>query len=125
MFPWDFGIINALNKESKFKIIPNNSQNNVIEEPCLLFELKNILQCKNFTAKADFSLTVIENDGNSMDMLKDVNKIICKDLDLYQSSCKIGTAKIKVNSIENKKNLLTLNLSAILNLKAIYEDENE
>jgi hypothetical protein len=48
--------------------------------------------------------------------------VISKELILRQSDAVIGFAKVKIDSIENKKNCLVINLISILRLKAIYKD---
>ncbi len=126
MFPWDFGIINVLNEESKFKIIPYDTPKGMIRGPCLLFELKSMMQHKNFTTKAEFTLTVVEGterNGSSAEIMKEINRVINADLVLHQSEEEIGTARVKIESVENKKNTFLLNLVAIILLKPIYEDE--
>ena len=76
-------------------------------------------------SRAEFTLTIVDNkeiSGESLTILKNINKIISKELTLRQSDFTIGTARIKVDSVESKKNNLIMNLVAILQLKAIYEN---
>lgn len=125
MFPWDFGIINAIKKELICSIFPSHPPEDKRNAPYLIFELKKIQQGKSLKSKAEFTITIVDdknNSGKSLNILKNINRIISKDLTLSQSNYTIGSAKIKVDSVENKKNNLVLNMVAILELKAIYED---
>lgn len=125
MFPWDFGIINAIKSQFAFSIFPSIPPEEFRETPYLIFELKNVLQGKNLMSRAEFILTIVDNkerSGQSLNILKNINKIISNELTLRQGNFNIGTARIKIDSIENKKNNLIINLIAILQLKAIYED---
>jgi hypothetical protein len=126
MIPWDLGIIKAIGKELEHAIFPSNPPEEMRKTPYLIFELKNVLQGKNLTSRAEFSITIVEGKGvasASFEILKAINKIISKELTLSQDDFEIGSARAKISSIENKKNNLILNLVAILKLKAIYEDE--
>ncbi|MDR0678310.1 MAG: hypothetical protein LBF44_02110 [Holosporaceae bacterium] len=129
MIPWDLGIINAIKKELEFAIFPSNPPEEFGKKtPYLIFELKNILQGKNLMSRVEFSITIVDNKevtSASFEILKAINKIISKELTLSQDETPIGSAKIKINSIESKKNNLILNLVAILRLEAVYEDEYE
>ena len=126
MFLWDFGIINAIKNQFALSIFPSEPPEELRKTPYLIFELKNVLQGKNLMSRAEFTLTIVDNkemSGESLNILKNINKIISKELTLCQDDFKIGTACIKVDSVESKKNNLTINLVAILRLNAIYEDE--
>jgi hypothetical protein len=128
MIPWDLGIINAIKKEIKLAIFPSNPPKELRQFPHLIFELNNILQGKNLTSRAEFTLTIVDDKEvtvASFEILKAINKIISKELTLSQGDVVIGTAKIKINSVESKNNNIILKLIAILKLKAVYEnDEN-
>ncbi len=125
MLPWDFGIINAIKNQFAFSIFPSIPPEELRKTPYLIFELKNVLQGKNQMSRVEFILTIVdvkEISGESLNILKNINKIISKELALRQDEFMIGTARIKIESIENKKNNLIINLVAILQLKAVYED---
>jgi hypothetical protein len=125
MLPWDFGVINAIKSELAFPIFPSAPPDGMGKTPYLIFELKSIQQCGNFKAKTEFSLTIIDSkdiSGESLNILRNINCIIRKELVLSQSNSVIGSAKVKVDSIGNKKNCLIINLISILQLKEIYED---
>jgi hypothetical protein len=128
MIPWDLGIIRAMGKELKMAIFPSLPPEGKRNTPYLIFELKNVLQGKNCMIRAEFSITVVDDKevtSASYDIMKAINKIISKELTLLQENVVIGSAKIKINAVENRKNNLILQLIAILKMKAIYEDENE
>jgi hypothetical protein len=129
MIPWDLGIINAIKKELEFAIFPSNPPEGLGKKtPYLIFELKNILQGKNLISRVEFAITIVDNKevtSASFEILKAINKIISRELTLSQEETPIGNAKIKINSVESKKNNLILNLVAILRLEAVYEDEDE
>jgi hypothetical protein len=55
--------------------------------------------------------------------MRTINKIICKELTLGQDSYILGSARIKTDAVESKKNRLVLKMTAIIKLNAIYEDE--
>jgi hypothetical protein len=74
----------------------------------------------------EFLITIVDRDevtGTAFEVLRVINKIISKELTLFQENSVIGSAKIKINSVASKENSLILNLVAILQLKAIYEDQ--
>ncbi|MDR0632227.1 MAG: hypothetical protein LBF54_03255 [Holosporaceae bacterium] len=126
MIPWDLGIIRAIGKELEFAIFPTRPPEDKRRTPYLIFELKNVLQGKNLTSRAEFSITVVDDKevtSASYDVLKAINKVISKELTLCQGEAEIGSARIKIDSVESKQNNLMLNLVAILKMKAIYEDE--
>ncbi|MDR3151221.1 MAG: hypothetical protein LBT67_00015 [Holosporaceae bacterium] len=129
--PWDFGIINAIKKGLTTVIFPSSPPEMLRKTPYIIFELKDIRQGKNLMSRVEFVLTIVDgndDDGNScsgksIQVLQNITKIISRELTLYQEESIIGSAKIKIESIENRKNNLRLNLVAILQLKAIYEDD--
>ncbi|MDR0677208.1 MAG: hypothetical protein LBF57_00840 [Holosporaceae bacterium] len=124
MYPWDFGIINAIRKELQCAIFPANPPEELRKTPYLIFELKNILQGKNLLSRAEFSITIVDNEEKfGFIVLRSINKIISRELTLSQGEAVIGSAKAKINSVESKGNSLILNMVAILKLEAIYEDE--
>ncbi|MDR3187463.1 MAG: hypothetical protein LBT63_03495 [Holosporaceae bacterium] len=126
MLPWDMGIINAIKKELKWPIFPSKPPEELRKTPHIIFELQNVLQGKNLMSRVEFLVTIVDRDevtGAAFEVLRAINKIISKELTLFQENCAIGSAKIKINSIASKENSLILNLVAILQLKAIYEDQ--
>jgi hypothetical protein len=126
MLPWDLGIINAIKKELNLAIFPSKPPKEFKKTPYLIFELKNILQGKNLISRVEFVITIMDEEeitGASFEVLRSINKIVSKELTLSQENVAIGTAKIKINSVVSKENNLILTLVAILQLKAIYEDE--
>ena len=76
-----------------------------------------------------FTLTLIDNnEGKNLEILKSIIKIIRKELTLKQGNFVIGSARMKIESVESKGINLIINFAALLQLKAIYEDgetENE
>ncbi|MDR0555395.1 MAG: hypothetical protein LBG20_00040 [Holosporaceae bacterium] len=128
MIPWDLGLIRAMGKELAFAIFPSHPPEEMRKTPYLIFELKNVLQGKNLISRVEFSITVMDGKevtSASYNVLKAINKIISKELILAQDDAEIGRAKIKIDSVESKKNNLMVHLVAILKMKAIYEDEDE
>ena len=130
MFPWDFGIINAIKKELLYSIFPSYppDEAGLGAAPYLIFELKKIQQGSQFKSLAEFTITIVdrtESPGENMNVLRNINNIIREELVLSQGNSAIGSAKIKVESVDSKKNNLIINMVAILNLFAIYEDEDE
>jgi hypothetical protein len=125
MLPWDFGIINAIKKELAFSIFPNTPPEEMRKTPYLIFELKNIRQGKNLLSRVEFTLTIVDDEnisGRGLNILKNINRIISKQLTLSQSNATIGSARVKIDSIESRQNNLIVNLVAILQLEALYED---
>ncbi|MDR2681437.1 MAG: hypothetical protein LBB29_00075 [Holosporaceae bacterium] len=125
MLPWDFGIINAIKKELSAAVFPSTPPSELHQTPYLIFELKNIAHGKNLMSRVEFVITIVDDKcvtSESMSVMKAISKIISQELTLSQGNVSIGSAKIKINSIESRKNLLLLNMIAILRLKAIYED---
>jgi hypothetical protein len=131
LLPWDFGIINAIKKGLTTVIFPSLPPETLRKTPYVIFELKDIRQGRNLMSRVEFILTIVDDDsddkgnncGKSIQVLQSITKIISRELTLYQEESIIGSAKIKIESIENRKNNLRLNLVAILQLKAIYEDD--
>ncbi|MDR1361866.1 MAG: hypothetical protein LBJ16_01460 [Holosporaceae bacterium] len=127
-FPWDFGIINAIKKGLEATaIFPSPPPEKLRKTPYLIFELKDIRQGANLRSRVEFGLTIVdengdETSGKSVQVLRSITRIISRELTLYQEDSIIGSARVKVESIESRKNNLRLTLVAILQLKAIYED---
>jgi hypothetical protein len=127
MIPWDFGIINAIKKKIELSIFPPDPPEEFRKTPYLIFELKNITQGTNLRSRVEFVLTIVDNKeirSESFNILRNINKIISKELTLCQRESAIGSAKIKIESIESNKNCLIVNLAAILQLK-IASGENQ
>ncbi|MBQ7674234.1 MAG: hypothetical protein IJT36_06965 [Alphaproteobacteria bacterium] len=125
MIPWDFGIIQAIKDQLGMAIFPSTPPKSLNENPHVIFELKDILQGKNFLYRVGFTLTLVDNnEGSNLEILKKITKIIRKELTLQQGEFEIGSAKIKIESVESKRDKLIINLAALLQLKTIYEDED-
>lgn len=123
MIPWDFGIIRAIGELLKVSIFPSDPPERLKKYPYVTFELKDILQGKNLLYRVGFTLTFVDgNEGKNLELLKKITKIIRNELTLKQNNFILGTARMKIESVESKKNLLIINLAALLQLKAIYED---
>ena len=58
-------------------------------------------------------------------IIKTMKKAIAQKLTLKQGNFEIGTAQIKLEKFVTKKNNLILDLTALLYLKAIYDDIEE
>lgn len=129
MIPWDFGIIRAIKELLGIAIFPSMPPEDMKKSPYIIFELKDILQGKNLLYRVGFTLTLIDNnEGKNLEILKSITKIIRKELTLKQGNFVIGSARIKIESVESKGINLIINFAALLQLKAIYEDgetENE
>ena len=129
MIPWDFGIIRAIKELLGISIFPSMPPEDMKKSPYIIFELKDILQGKNLLYRVGFTLTLIDNnEGKNLEILKSITKIIRKELTLKQGNFVIGSARIKIESVESKGINLIINFAALLQLKAIYEDgetENE
>lgn len=125
MIPWDFGIINAIKQNLDIPIFPSEPPKGLNQKTYLVFNLKNIVQGMNLTSKMEFSLTIVdknETTDHTYAILKKINRLISSELSLYQGNFIIGSAKVKINCLENKKNMLILNLVAKLQLKRLYDD---
>jgi hypothetical protein len=126
MIPWDLGIVKAVGKHLEQAIFPSEPPEEMRKTPYLIFELKNVVQGKNLTSRAEFAITIVEGKEAppaGFEILKAINKIIAKELTLSQGDFVIGSAMAKIDSVVSKKSNLVLNLTAILKMKAIYEDE--
>lgn len=125
MILWDFGIINAIKQNLDIPIFPSEPPKGLNQKTYLVFNLKNIVQGMNLTSKMEFSLTIVDKDettDHTYAILKKINRLISSELSLYQGNFIIGSAKVKINCLENKKNMLILNLVAKLQLKRLYDD---
>lgn len=125
MIPWDFGVINAIKKKLNVEVFPSDPPQELEKSRYLIFNLKNIKEGINRIAKMEFSLIIVdkeETSGYTYAILRKINRVISSELDLYQGNFAIGSARVKINYLENKKNMLILNLEAILQLKALYEN---
>ncbi|MDR2107811.1 MAG: hypothetical protein LBO73_04855 [Holosporaceae bacterium] len=129
MIPWDFGIINALKKCLGTIIFPSDPpEEESLQTPYLIFELKKITHGKNLISRAEFTLTVADEDktdGGRFAVMKAVDRIAEDELTLSAGDAVIGSAKIKMISFDSKKNKLILNFAAILKLEATYDDEDK
>jgi hypothetical protein len=124
--PWDMGIINAIRRKLEYAIFPSDPPEEMKQTPYLIFELRNLIQGANFTARVEFTLTIVDKKevtSASFDVMKAINKIIRGELTLKQDDFVIGSAKVKINEVESKKNNLVLKMIAIIKLNVVYEDE--
>lgn len=125
MIPWDFGLINAIKKQLKCAIFPSEPPEEQKNTPYVMFEMKKFQQISALRCEVNFLLTIVDDfeySNNRFNILKIINHIIHDKLTLIQGQMPIGSAQIKTNSVENKANTLILNLTAMLDLEAIYED---
>ena len=128
MIPWDFGIIRAIKELLGISIFPSapSPEHIIKENPYIIFQLNDILQGKNLLYRVGFTLTLIDNnEGKNLEILKNITKIIRKELTLKQGEFIIGSARIKTESVESKGSNLIINFAALLQLKAIYVDGEE
>jgi hypothetical protein len=128
MTPWDFGIISALSKALEILIFPSDPPGEQRRAPYLIFELKKIVHGKNLTSRAEFSITVKDDeatDGARFEIMRAIDRIIDDELTLSGGGSVIGSARIKLSSYDSKKNNLILNFAAILKLEAVYDDEDK
>ncbi|MBR1733962.1 MAG: hypothetical protein IJ730_00690 [Alphaproteobacteria bacterium] len=126
MIPWDFGIIQAIKNQLDISIFPSNPPQKLSQKPHIIFEINDILQGKNCVYRVGFSLTLVNEDhGKNLEILKQITKITRNELTLKQGNFDLGSAKIKIESVENKQRKLTLDLVALLQLKIIYDDGEE
>ncbi|MBQ3564812.1 MAG: hypothetical protein IJA14_01530 [Alphaproteobacteria bacterium] len=128
MFPWDFGLIEALKYVLQLNIFAEEPPEEQRVTPYLIFEMKKISPSVNNTARADLQITIVDKEEISLatyDFIKMIEKATRQELTLKQGEFTIGSAKIKLDKVATRRNSIILNLVALLKLKAIYEDENE
>ena len=129
MFPWDFGLINALTKLLKVAIFPSEPPADMShKKPYIVLEIKDFLQNVNLMTRLNFRMTFVYDEEvmpNYFDVISIIKKATADKLTLSQGGIQIGSAQIKLNKFANKKNALILDLTALLQLTAIYEDETE
>lgn len=127
MLPWDFGIINAIKREIEYAIFPSTPPEDKRETPYLIFELRNIVMGKNLTSRAEFTITIVDDKevtGACFEVMRVLSKLTSKELTLSQEDFVLGTARIKLNTVESRKNNLILNFVGILKMVGIYEDDD-
>lgn len=130
---WDFGIMNALRKQFlmngvNVKFFPVPVPTEAVEsEPYLSVEVKNLRTSLDKRAATDIVLT-LENGSDSqsknlnikvLQILKNLSKTT---LSLIQGSEPIGSANIRINSIDNKRERLLITMSSLVWLKRLYYD---
>lgn len=122
---WDFGVINALKEGLDMEVFPSDPIEKIAQTPYLIFELKNVLYGKNLSSRVECIIKIINaNYDNTkvFEVLKKINQVITKKLSLYQGALCIGSAKMKINSLETKGDVTILSLIGILQLLAIYDN---
>jgi hypothetical protein len=120
------GIIGALGKGLKYAIFPPDPPEEMRRTPYLIFELQNLMSGMNFAARVEFSLAIVDQKevtSASFDVMRAIRKIIDGKLTLTQDDDVIGDARIKIDSVEKKKNSLVLKMIAIVKLNTVYENE--
>jgi hypothetical protein len=128
MFPWDFGIINAIKQGIGLDIYPSQPPDNQFKAPYFVFELKNIRTDIKWSSRVEFIMTLVADENGTdeyLEILKIIKKIISGELTLNQKDSKIGTARIKITSVECKKNSLILNCTALLRLMPSCENNHD
>lgn len=125
MIPWDFGIIKAIKDQLGVSIFPSNPPQNFEKKPHLIFELNDITQGKNWNYKVGFKMKIVDNnEGTNLEILKKITRIIRKELTLKEHKTTLGSARIKIESVESKSDILTVNFVALLQLNTPYEEED-
>ncbi len=128
MIPWDFGLINTLKNLLDISIFPSEPPEEQRKTPYIILELLNIEQNINLVTKLGLKLTIVYNQEQMpayYSIIKTMKKAIAQKLTLKQGNFEIGTAQIKLEKFVTKKNNLILDLTALLYLKAIYDDIEE
>lgn len=126
MIPWDFGIIGAIKDQLGISIFPINPPQNMQKKPHLIFELNDVVHGKIGCYKVGFKMKIVDNnEGTNLEILKKISRIIRKELTLKEGRFTLGSARIKIGSVESKSDVLTVNFIALLSLKARYEDEED
>lgn len=126
MIPWDFGIIKAIKDQLGISIFPSNPPEIFQKKAHLIFELNDIVQGKTGTYKVGFKMKIVDNnEGTNLEILKKITRIVRKELTLKESKNTLGSARIKIESVESKSDILTVNFIALLQLKTTYEDDDE
>ncbi|MBE6447454.1 MAG: hypothetical protein E7015_03150 [Alphaproteobacteria bacterium] len=129
MFPWDFGLINALKNLLNVKIFPSEPPIDMqCKKPYIILEIKDFAQNINLTTRLNFRMSFVYDENimpNYFDVISLIKKATADKLTLSQGKFQIGTAQIKLDKFANKKNTLILDLTALLQLTAIYEDDEE
>ncbi|MDR1333861.1 MAG: hypothetical protein LBJ71_01435 [Holosporaceae bacterium] len=124
--PWDMGLISALGKGLEYAIFPPDPPEEMKRAPYLIFELQNLTSGTNFATRVEFTLTIVDQKevtSASFDIMKAIRKIIDGKLTLKQNEMALGEARLKIDSVEKKKNCLALKIIAIIKLNMVYEDE--
>ena len=130
---WDFGLLNSLRKKFDdmglyVKVLPFPAPDNYHEnEPYLTAEVKPVTAGSDGCARTDIVLTLQNKAANTentlnMKILKTLNSISKSSLSLDEGSESIGEANIKISSIDNRQNQLSVTISSLISLKRLYYD---
>lgn len=126
MIPWDFGIISAIKDQLGIAIFPSTPPKDFQTKPHLIFELNDIMQGKNCVYKVGFKMKIVDNnEGINLEILKKISRIIRKELTLKEGKFVLGSARIKIESVESKSNVLTVNFVALLQINNGYEESEK
>lgn len=126
MIPWDFGIISAIKDQLGIAIFPSTPPKDFQTKPHLTFELNDIMQGKNCVYKVGFKMKIVDNnEGINLEILKKISRIIRKELTLKEGKFVLGSARIKIESVESKSNVLTVNFVALLQINNGYEESEK
>ena len=126
MIPWDFGLINALRAKLDVGIFPPDPPNERLQTPHIILELKNIRRGIGWTTRVELQLKIVDDENPSSaanEITKNIQKIITEKLTLKRGRLKIGEANIKLEKIVIGGSSTILNLTALLNLKTIYNND--
>lgn len=130
---WDFGLLNSLRKKFDdmgvyVKVFHCSTPENFNEnEPYLIANVKSIAAGSDGCARTDIILTLQNKAANTentlnMKVLKALNSISKSSLSLDEGSESIGKANIKISSIDNRQNRLSVTISSLISLKRLYYD---
>lgn len=128
MIPWDFGLTNALKEKLNVEIFPSEPPEEFKKSPYLILEFKSIRQTMEQTARAEIQLKIADEEKPTSavyDFIRAIKKAISQELVLKQGKSEIGKANMKMEKVVMSRSGTILNLTALLQLKTIYEDEGE
>lgn len=130
---WDFGLLDSLRKRFDdmglyVKILPFPASENFNgNEPYLTADVKPVTAGPDGCAKTDIVLTLQNKAANTentlnMRILKTLNCISKSSIQLSEGSASIGEANIKIGSIDNRQNQLSIVINSLISLKRLYYD---
>lgn len=124
MHNWNYGLIKALEKQTKLKILPVVNFEESYEYPTIIFQMKNFIDDNNGKVIADFLISIVngaEQSDKAWNAFKLIGNTCSVTLDLIENNYLIGQASMKIVSVTHTKQHIDISMNAFISLQKVSQ----